>query len=293
MPDGSIATGLRGDYTAMAADWTVPQSLQAYDSEDRDVWRLLVRRQTKLARRHACAAFLDGLAAAEIGDDLPEFDRVSERLERLTGWRLVGVPGLIPDAAFHGLLARRRFPVTVWLRRRRELDYLVEPDLFHDFFGHVPLLADPVFADCMQAFGRLGAAAAPADLPYLARLYWRTVEFGLVREGGGLKVFGAGIVSSSAETVVSVESTAPQRLAFDALRCLRTRYDIDRMQDTYFVLDGFAKLFEALSADLAALAAEARARPELGPAERLPGETAIAPNRPACTAASGPLTRAA
>eukprot|EP01034_Spumella_vulgaris_P008181 gene8181-10405_t len=144
---------LRGDYAGMAPDWTVPQQPDLYSDEDQGVWRLLVQRQRALAERYACAEFLAGLDSIELGDTIPDFEAVNARLEPLTGWRIVGVPGLIPDAALYDHLAHRRFPVTVWIRKREEIDYLVEPDLFHDFFGHVPLLTNPVFADYMQEYG--------------------------------------------------------------------------------------------------------------------------------------------
>src|SRR5260221_77899 len=169
---------LRGDYSGMAADWTVPQQLGLYSAEDQAVWRLLVERQTALAERHACPEFLAGLRTLGIGETIPDFDAVNARLEKLTGWRVVGVPGLIPDATFYDHLAHRRFPVTVWIRKRSEIDYLVEPDLFHDFFGHVPLLGNPMFADYMQLYGQPGVEPG-TKIDLLARLYWYRVEFGL------------------------------------------------------------------------------------------------------------------
>ena len=162
---------LRGDYAGMAPDWTVPQHADLYSDEEQAVWRLLRDRQSTLATRYACSEFLQGLATLGIGDAIPDFEAVNARLKPLTGWRVVGVPGLIPDAAFYDHLAHRRFPVTVWIRKRTELDYLVEPDLFHDFFGHVPLLTDPIFADYMQAYGQRGIEAGPGNIHRLARLY--------------------------------------------------------------------------------------------------------------------------
>jgi phenylalanine-4-hydroxylase len=235
---------LRGDYAGMASDWTVPQQLDRYSDEDHAVWRLLVGRQSALAQRHACEEFLQGLQALGIGDAIPDFDAVNARLERLTGWCIVGVPGLIPDAVFYDHLAHRRFPVTVWIRARAELDYLVEPDLFHDFFGHVPLLSNPVFADYMQLYGQRGVEAG-AKIDLLARLYWYTVEFGLIRTSKGLKVYGAGILSSAAEVKHAIESKDVERLPFEATTVMRRPYEIDKLQNTYFVLDDFRQLFEA------------------------------------------------
>ncbi len=241
---------LRGNYTAMAPDWTVPQDATDYGPEEQAVWRLLLERQTRLARRHACAEFLDGLETLGVGDTIPDFAAVSARLEARTGWRVVGVPGLIPDAAFYDHLAHRRFPVTVWIRTRAELDYLVEPDLFHDFFGHVPLLAHRVFADYIQLYGRRGIEAGPA-MGRLARLYWYTVEFGLIRTPHGLKAFGAGILSSAAEVEHALLSREVERLPFDAATVMQRPYEIDRLQNTYFVLDDFRQLFDAATARVA------------------------------------------
>ena len=172
------------------------------------MWRLLVERQTRareasLPARSSCKA----CETLGIGDSIPDFDAVNARLEPLTGWRVVGVPGLIPDAVFYDHLAHRRFPVTVWIRKRAELDYLVEPDLFHDFFGHVPLLSNPVFADYMQRYGQRGVEAG-AHIDLLARLYWYTVEFGLIRTAQGLKIYGAGILSSAKEVQHAIEGEA-------------------------------------------------------------------------------------
>jgi len=259
----SDTTGLRGDYDAMAQDWTVRQPANGYGADEHDTWRTLLRRQTALAQRYACPEFLDGLSALQIDERIPDFERASDMLQRRTGWRIVGVPGLIPDDAFYGHLAARRFPVTVWIRRRDELDYLAEPDLFHDFFGHVPLLANPVFADYMQAYGQRGVEAGPANVHRLARLYWYTVEFGLIRTADGPKIYGAGIISSAKETLYAIESDIPQRLSFDARRVMRTAYEIDKLQRTYFVLDDFRQLFEATQFDFPALYAELARLPEL------------------------------
>ena len=234
---------LRGDYVGMGSDWTVPQDADLYSAEDQAVWRLLVERQTALARCYACDEFLRGLDSLGIGDTIPDFDAINARLTPLTGWSLVGVPGLIPDAAFYDHLAHRRFPVTVWIRTRTELDYLVEPDLFHDFFGHVPLLSNPVFADYMQDYGRRGVEAGP-NVHLLARLYWFTVEFGLIRTPRGLKAFGAGILSSAAEVKHAIEGDGVERLPFDATTAMQRLYEIDRLQPAYFVLDDFRQLLD-------------------------------------------------
>ncbi|MBI3196937.1 MAG: phenylalanine 4-monooxygenase [Rhodospirillales bacterium] len=235
---------LRGDYAGMAPDWTVPQHADLYSDEDQAVWRILVERQTALARRYACDEFLRGLVSLGIGDAIPDFEAINARLKPPTGWQIVAVPGLIPDAAFYDHLAHRRFPVTVWIRKRAEIDYLVEPDLFHDFFGHVPLLTNPVFADFMQAYGRRAIEAGPENIDRLARLYWFTVEFGLIRTAKGLKAYGAGILSSAAEVKHAIEDEGVERLPFDAATAMHRPYEIDKLQPTYFVLDDFHQLLD-------------------------------------------------
>lgn len=237
-------------------DFTIDQPLERYGAVDHAVWDQLYRRQMALLEGRACEAFIEG--AQRIGLNVahvPVFDAVSERLMAATGWRIVAVPGLVPDRVFFEHLAHRRFPVTWWMRRPDQLDYLQEPDGFHDLFGHVPLLTDPVFADAIHAYGRTALAVDERALPLLARLYWYTVEFGLMRDASakhGVKIYGAGIVSSKGESLYSVESAAPNRLAFDLGRVLRTRYRIDTFQKTYFVIDSFAQLFDALGASMAA-----------------------------------------
>ena len=240
---------LRGNYQSMASDWTVPQHAAYYSDEDQAVWRLLIERQTALAKAHACDEFLQGLVTLGIGDTIPDFDAVNARLQKLTGWRIVGVPGLIPDAVFYEHLAHRRFPVTVWIRTRAEIDYLVEPDLFHDFFGHVPLLSNPVFADYMRMYGQRGVEAG-AKIDLLARLYWYTVEFGLIRTPKGLKAYGAGILSSAAEVKHAIGSKKVERLPFEAATVMHRPYEIDKLQNTYFVLDDFRQLFEAVRSEV-------------------------------------------
>lgn len=241
--NGAPLVNLRGDYAGMASDWTVPQHAR-YSAEDQETWRILVERQSKLAREFACDEFLTGLRTLGIGKAIPNFEDVSARLEKLTGWRIVGVPGLIPDDAFYDHLAHRRFPVTVWIRTRKELDYLVEPDLFHDFFGHVPLLSLPVFADYMQLYGQR-ALEAGAQIDLLAQLYWYTVEFGLIHTTKGLKIYGSGILSSSAEIKHAMLDKEVEHLPFEAASVMRRPYTIDKLQSTYFVLDDFRQLFEA------------------------------------------------
>jgi phenylalanine-4-hydroxylase len=240
--------GLRGDYSAAASDYTVEQDWSGYNAQEHALWSLLYRRQINLIEAYAAPEFLNGVRALGAADSgIPRFADANEILEAMTGWRIVAVPGLIPEQNFFEHLAQRRFPVTVWLRREQEIDYLVEPDIFHDFFGHVPLLTNPIFARFMQSYGEAGAKAfaRPGGLRMLARLYWYMVEFGLIRTTRGLRVYGAGILSSKGETVYSIESREPQRWAFDLLRVMRTDYCIDAFQQCYFVLESFDQLFEA------------------------------------------------
>ncbi|WP_322010829.1 phenylalanine 4-monooxygenase [Paraburkholderia sp. J12] len=253
-------------------DFTIDQPLARYGAVDHAVWDQLYRRQTTLLAGRASDAFLAG--AENIGLNVahvPSFEAVSARLMPATGWRIVAVPGLVPDRIFFEHLANRRFPVTWWMRRPDQLDYLQEPDCFHDLFGHVPLLTDPVFADAIHAYGRAALAAHERDpraLTLLARLYWYTVEFGLMHEAGapdGVKIYGAGIVSSKGESLYSVESEAPNRIAFDLDRVLRTRYRIDTFQKTYFVIESFEQLFEALGDGVAARLADPAALLDASP----------------------------
>jgi phenylalanine-4-hydroxylase len=210
-------------------------------------------------------------------DRIPRFEQLSETLRRRTGWEVVAVPGLIPEEAFFALLAQRRFPVTGWLRKPEEFDYIVEPDVFHDLFGHVPLLFDPVFADYMQAYGAGGLKASRLDAcELLARLYWYTVEFGLIRTPQGVRAYGAGILSSAGELRYSVKSPEPSRVGFDLQRIMRTRYKIDTYQATYFVIDSFQQLFDATAPDFTPIYRAVRQLPEIEAGAVLPGEPLIA-----------------
>lgn len=247
---GKSNVPLRGDYSAMAADFTVPQGWERYDAAEHALWRELYDQQAALLPRYAAPEFLACLHHLDCRDGIPHFGRASDVLERATGWTLVPVPGLLPNDAFFSHLAERRFPVTNWLRRRDEMDYLVEPDVFHDFFGHVPLLMNPVFADYMQAYGQRGRQTAAGDLERLTRLYWYMVEFGLIATPAGLRAYGAGMLSSQGETRFSIDSDQPHRVGFDLERVMRTRYRIDDFQRTYFVLDSFEQLFDATARDL-------------------------------------------
>ena len=251
---GASAHGLRGDYAGMRPDYTVSQDYSSYAAAQQDRWRRLYARQMRLVPGRACAEFLRVVDTLRYDAGIPRFDEVNPRLGAATGWEVVAVPGLLPEHVFFSHLARRRFPVTVWLRQEHEFDYIVEPDIFHDFFGHVPLLFDPVFADYMQAYGRGGEKAEGLHaLEYLARLYWYTVEFGLVRTAAGLRIYGAGILSSPSEVSYALSSPLPKRIGFGVERVMRTRYKIDTFQQTYFVIDDFGQLFRETEPDFTPL----------------------------------------
>jgi len=250
----------RGDYSRAGADYTCEQDWAAYTDADHDTYRRLYARQLQQLPGRACDEFIAAVQQLGTPDRIPRFDEVSVRLQRATGWRIVGVPGLIPEEAFFALLAARRFPVTDWIRKPEEFDYVVEPDVFHDLFGHVPLLFDPTFADYMQAYGTGGLKASRLDAcELLARLYWYTVEFGLIDTGQGLRAYGAGILSSAGELPYCVAAPEPRRVAFDLQRLMRSRYRIDTYQATYFVIDSFRQLFDATAPDFTPVYASVRA----------------------------------
>jgi phenylalanine-4-hydroxylase len=241
---------LRGDYAQVDAQYVVTQDWERYTSDQHALWRKLYQRQENLLPGRACDLFIEGLKKLTAADAIPRFDRTSEALMKATGWRLVAVPGLVPDNVFFEHLAHRRFPVTVWLREPHEFDYIVEPDVFHDFFGHVPLLFDQIYADHLQAYGKGGLKALKLDgLTYLARLYWYTIEFGLIASPQGLRAYGAGILSSGGEIEYCLTSTESRHIAFDLERVMRTLYKIDSYQETYFVIRDFQQLLDDTSPD--------------------------------------------
>ena len=274
------AAALRGDYTRTRPDHTIEQDWPAYTPAEHALWRKLYDRQMRLVPQYACEAFLHTLDRLDASGGIPRFGEISRKLRRATGWELVAVPGLIPDLAFFAHLANRRFPVTGWLRRPEEAEYIVEPDVFHDFFGHVPLLFDPVYADYMAAYGEGGLKAARlGSLEHLARLYWYTVEFGLMRTPEGLRAYGAGLLSSAGEILYAAESAEPRRVKFDLERLLRTEYRIDRFQDTYFVIDGFEQLIGDTAPDFAPVYERIRGLPAMAPDEATWDDVAV--RRPA------------
>ena len=240
-------------YVPVYTTGVVAQPWDSYSAIDHDVWRQLYERQRALLVGRASDEFLVAQDAMGMTPDaIPKFDELNQVLQAATGWTLVGVEGLLPELTFFDHLANRRFPVTWWIRKPEQLDYLAEPDLFHDLFGHVPLLMNPMFGDYMQAYGLGGVKAhaiGPDALVNLTRLYWYTVEFGLIQQKDGLRIYGSGIVSSKGESIHCLESGAPNRIGFDLERIMRTRYRIDSYQKTYFVIDSFEQLMDATGPD--------------------------------------------
>lgn len=227
-----------------AEDWTIPQAWSAYTQVEHDTWNTLYARQMRILPGRASEVFLKGLDALDLNTGgIPDFEVMNPKLQALTGWTVVCVPGLVPDEVFFDHLANRRFPSGQFIRKPDQLDYLQEPDIFHDVFGHVPMLTDPDFAAYMEAYGKGGQRAARRGmLANLARLYWYTVEFGLMKEADGLRIYGAGIVSSATESVFAVEDPSPNRIGFDLERVMRTLYRIDDFQQVYFVIDSLEGL---------------------------------------------------
>ena len=262
----------RGDYDRAGqvnADYTCPQNYAAYLEADHKTYARLYQRQTALLQGLACNEFIAALPSLGSASHIPRFEDINDRLRKATGWEVVAVPGLIPEVPFFTLLANRKFPVTDWIRKPEEFDYIVEPDIFHDLFGHVPLLFDPVFADHMRAYGAGGLKAhGLGACEQLSRLYWYTIEFGLMRQYGEIRAYGAGILSSAGELAHAVKSNQPNRIALDVLRAMRTRYKIDSYQQTYFVIDSFQQLFDMTAPDFTPLYAQLKHLEEL-PADAL------------------------
>jgi len=262
-----------------AEDWTVPQRWEDLTAEDHWVWDTLFARQRTLLHGRANAAFEEGLDVLSLSHPgVPDLAELNDRLHKRTNWTVVSVPGLVPDDVFFRHLSQRRFPAGNFIRKPDQLDYLEEPDAFHDVFGHVPMLAQPEVADFMEALGHLGLASIDhGALHRLARLYWYTVEFGLCREDGALKIYGAGILSSFGEAHYSLESDTPKRFGFDLKRVLRTNYRTDAFQQNYFVIDRFQDVLDlVLRNDLPALYAELDQWPDIDPGVVDPADRLLA-----------------
>ena len=261
-----------------AADWTISQNWDAFTADEHAMWDRLFARQSAMLPGRASEAFLRGIDVLRLEKPgIPDYRELNARLMDATGWQVVAVPGLVPDDVFFDHLANRRFPAGNFIRTPEQLDYLQEPDVFHDVFGHVPMLADPVFADYMVAYGEGGLRSLQFDaLKQLARLYWYTVEFGLIREAGGLRIYGAGIVSSYAESVFALDSDSPNRIGFDLARVMRTDYRIDDFQQNYFVIDSLDQLLDTtVNTDFAPLYAANDALPPIAIADILPGDEVV------------------
>jgi phenylalanine-4-hydroxylase len=233
--------------TVRSDDYVIDQNWAGYTADEHAVWDFLYRRQRDILSNRADPVMLQGLEALDLNrGGIPNFAVINEELKRRTGFTVVAVPGLVPDEVFFTHLANRRFPAGQFIRGRHQLDYLQEPDIFHDVFGHVPLLTNPVFADYMEAYGKGGLRAMNfGRLKNLAALYWYTVEFGLIETPKGVRIYGAGISSSKDESIFSLDDPSPNRLRFDLERVMRTEYRIDDFQQTYFVIRSYDELFRA------------------------------------------------
>ncbi len=269
--------GLAAGYQPDRPDWTIDQGWSNYTDEEHAVWKTLFERQSRLLPGRACDEFIRGMQDLPIGpEQIPNFEQLSEVLGKRTGWQVVAVPGLVPDDVFFEHLAHRRFPSGQFIRKRYELDYLEEPDVFHDVFGHVPLLMNPVIAEFIQAYGQGGLRAkARGVLEKLARVYWYTVEFGLVRQPEGPRIYGAGIASSATETVFSVEGDSPNRIGFELERVMRTRYRIDDFQETYFVLEHLDDLLALAQTDFDPYYDRVTVASDLSPGDVLEGDRVL------------------
>jgi phenylalanine-4-hydroxylase len=259
------------------ADWTIDQGWDNYSVAEHATWKTLFERQTKLLPGRACREFVQGIRDLPINaEQIPDFRRLSEVLMKRTGWQVVAVPGLVPDAVFFDHLANRRFPSGHFVRKPDSLDYLEEPDVFHDVFGHVPMLMNPAIADFIQAYGEGGLRAERlGNLPSLARVYWYTVEFGLLQQSDGLRIYGAGIASSYAESIFALEDASPNRVRFDLERVMRTNYRIDDFQETYFVIRRLDELLELAHIDFEPAYHRIHGQPEYEPGEILAGDMQI------------------
>ena len=258
--------GIVGGYVPERADWTIDQNWADYTPEEHATWRTLFERQIKLIPGRASQAYVDGLAQLPItADEIPDFERLSDIMEKRTGWRVVAVPGMVPNDVFFNHMANRRFPAGQFIRKAHQLDYLQEPDVFHDIFGHVPMMVNPVMADFMQAYGEGGLRAERLGvLDYLARLYWYTVEFGLIQDPDGTRIFGGGILSSFTETRFALEDPSPNRIGFDLERVMRTKYRIDEFQETYFVMPSIDTLFDMAQTDFGPIYERLKSQPDFG-----------------------------
>ena len=230
-----------------------------YTDEEHQIWSELMARQEKLIEGRACPEHLEGLEKINLPHDrIPQLEEVSSVLRKETGWEVAWVPALINFDKFFALLADKKFPCATFIRTREEMDYLQEPDVFHEIYGHTAMLTNPYFAEFTAAYGKLGYEASKEDRVYLARLYWFTVEFGLINTAEGQRIYGGGILSSIGETPHSLEDPEVVRAPFDPIEMLRTPYRIDIMQPKYFVIDDFKQLFDLANGDVMGMVKEAK-----------------------------------
>lgn len=275
-----IGFELRGDYAASGReDMTVDFRWESFTPEHHDMWRFLFKRIMPELEQRACKEYLQGVKALDFAGEngIPNYDRISDRLQKLTGWRLVTVPGYLPAEVFYKHLSNKQFPVTTFIRKPEEIDYLQEPDIFHDMFGHVPMLAHPVFAEYFHSVGK-GAMKAHEHgyLGYIDTLYWFTVEFGLINTPEGRRIYGSGITSSMGESKFCL-SPEPAHVAFDVKRVMRQKYRIDTFQHHYFVIDSFEQLIEESKPDFLPYYQEISAQEPVGVTELLPTDTLLQP----------------
>jgi phenylalanine-4-hydroxylase len=277
--DKAIESGSKNRYrnAPRNPDYTIDQDWPSYSAAEHDRWDRLFKRSQAVLHERACDEFTAMMHTLKLSESgIPDMERLSDRLDKITGWRVVPVAELVPDDVFFDHLANRRFPAGAFIRSEQEMDYLEEPDVFHDVFGHVPLLANPVYSNFMQAYGKGGQRAISLGrLPNLARLYWYTVEFGLLRTPAGLRIFGAGIMSSTTESVFALESQSPNRIAFDLERVMRTKYLIDDFQQTYFVIESFEKLLDDCYQDFAPIYERLGSATDIEPDQVLDGDDVV------------------
>jgi phenylalanine-4-hydroxylase len=249
--------------TAYVAKVVDSEGNASYSSEENDTWSKLFVRQNAIVQGRACDEFIEGLAVLDLPPTrVPQCPEVTEVLQATTGWTLEPVPALISFDHFFELLANKRFPAATFIRKREELDYIKEPDIFHEIFGHCPLLTNPAYAEFTHTYGKLGLKATPQERVLLARLFWFTIEFGLIDTTKGLRAYGGGILSSKNETIYCLESEIPERRPLNVIDALQTAYRIDVIQPIYFVIKDFDELYRLIDLDLISLVRKIRAMNE-------------------------------
>ncbi len=275
LSEAGLCSKNRYKHAPHGPDFIIDQDWKSYSAAEHDRWDRLFARQLEVIQGRACQETLRAISTLKLSEGgIPDMAVLSSRLREITGWEVVPVAELVPDDVFFDHLANKRFPAGAFIRPEAELDYLEEPDIFHDIFGHIPMLADQNFSDFMQAYGKGGQRAMGlGQLKNLARLYWYTVEFGLVKEAGEMRIFGAGILSSPTETIFSLEADSPHRIAFDLERVMKTDYIIDDFQKTYFVIESFQSLLEACYSDFDPVYKAVKDQADIAPHETLPTDT--------------------